>query len=132
MEMNKCNKKQLKIVPFLVIMSVSFNMRLIYLSQLLHASIIRHHRQWLTTGRWSSPGLPISSTNKTDRHDITEILLKVALNTINQLNQPSSVTWLITLLYYSLITVRVISLIYTKCIHKYTTAHFPGLIQAFQ
>jgi hypothetical protein len=26
----------------------------------------------------------ISSTNKTDRHDITEILLKVALNTINQ------------------------------------------------
>jgi len=26
--------------------------------------------------------LPVSSTNKTDRHDITEILLKVALNTI--------------------------------------------------
>jgi len=25
-----------------------------------------------------------SSTNKTDRHDITEILLKVALNIINQ------------------------------------------------
>jgi hypothetical protein len=24
------------------------------------------------------------STNKTDRHDITEILLKAALNTINQ------------------------------------------------
>ena len=32
--------------------------------------------------RWFSPGIPISSTNKTDRHDITEILLKVALNTI--------------------------------------------------
>jgi len=28
--------------------------------------------------------LSVSSTNKTDRHDITEILLKVALNTINQ------------------------------------------------
>jgi len=28
-----------------------------------------------------SLGTPISSTNKTDRHDITEILLKVALNT---------------------------------------------------
>ena len=27
-------------------------------------------------------GTPVSSTNKTDRHDITEILLKVALNTI--------------------------------------------------
>ena len=29
-----------------------------------------------------SPGTPVSSTNKADRHDITEILLKVALNTI--------------------------------------------------
>jgi hypothetical protein len=28
------------------------------------------------------PGTPISSNNKTDRHDKTEILLKVALNTI--------------------------------------------------
>jgi hypothetical protein len=27
---------------------------------------------------------PVSSTNKIDRHDITEILLKVALNAINQ------------------------------------------------
>jgi hypothetical protein len=42
--------------------------------------------QWLATGRWFSPGTPVSSTNKTDRHDITEILLKVALNTIKQTN----------------------------------------------
>jgi hypothetical protein len=28
----------------------------------------------------------VSSTNKTDRHDITEILLKVALSTIKQTN----------------------------------------------
>ena len=35
------------------------------------------------TGRWFSPGTPVSSTNKTDHHEITEILLKVALNTIN-------------------------------------------------
>ena len=36
-------------------------------------------------GRWfSAPGTPVSSTNKTDRHDITKILLKEALNTINQ------------------------------------------------
>ena len=28
-------------------------------------------------------GTPVSSINKTDRHDITETLLKVALNTIN-------------------------------------------------
>jgi len=42
--------------------------------------------QWLATGHWFSPGTPVSSSNKTDRHDITEILLKVALNTI-KLNQ---------------------------------------------
>ena len=35
--------------------------------------------QWLVTGWWFSP---VSSSNKTDRDDITEILLKVALNTI--------------------------------------------------
>jgi hypothetical protein len=35
--------------------------------------------------QWFSPGTPVSSTNKTDRHDIAEILLKVALNTITQL-----------------------------------------------
>ena len=40
--------------------------------------------QWLASGRWFSPCLPISSTNKTYGHDITEILLKVALNTIKQ------------------------------------------------
>jgi hypothetical protein len=33
-----------------------------------------------------SPGPPVSSPNKTDRHDITELLLKVALNTIKQTN----------------------------------------------
>jgi len=38
--------------------------------------------QWLATGWWSSPGTPISSANKTDRHNITELLLKVVLNTI--------------------------------------------------
>jgi hypothetical protein len=37
--------------------------------------------------RGFSPGTPVSSTNETDRHDITEILLKVAVSTINQLNQ---------------------------------------------
>ena len=40
--------------------------------------------QWLATGWWFSPGLPVSFINKTDCHDIAEILLKVALNTIKQ------------------------------------------------
>ena len=39
--------------------------------------------QWLAAGWWFSPGTPVSSTNK------TEILLKVALSTIN-LNQTYS------------------------------------------
>jgi hypothetical protein len=33
------------------------------------------------SSQWFSPGTPVSSTNKTDCHDITEILLKVGLNT---------------------------------------------------
>jgi len=39
--------------------------------------------QWHATGWWFSPGTPVSSTNKTDRHDLTGLLLKVALNTIS-------------------------------------------------
>jgi hypothetical protein len=37
--------------------------------------------QWLAQGRRFSPGTPAFSTTKTGRHDIAEILLKVALNT---------------------------------------------------
>jgi hypothetical protein len=35
----------------------------------------------LVHGWWFSPGTPASSTIKTGRHDIAEILLKVALKT---------------------------------------------------
>jgi hypothetical protein len=45
--------------------------------------------QWLATGRWFSPGHPVSSADKTDHHDITEILLKVALSTI----KPNNIIW---------------------------------------
>jgi hypothetical protein len=43
--------------------------------------------QLLAYGLWFSLCTPASSTTKTGRHDIAEILLKVALNTINQINQ---------------------------------------------
>ena len=36
--------------------------------------------QWLASVWWFSPGTPLSFTNKTDCHNITEILLKVALS----------------------------------------------------
>jgi hypothetical protein len=39
----------------------------------------------LTHDQWFSPGALASSTIKTGRHDIVEILLKVALNTKNQI-----------------------------------------------
>jgi hypothetical protein len=38
----------------------------------------------LAHGRWFSPGTPASSPTKTGRHDIAEILLKLALNTKNK------------------------------------------------
>jgi hypothetical protein len=41
----------------------------------------------LAHGRWFSPGIPASSTTKTGRHDIAEILLKVALSTKKSINQ---------------------------------------------
>jgi hypothetical protein len=42
--------------------------------------------QCLVTDLWFSPGTSVSSTNKTDCHNMTEILLKVALSTIYNTN----------------------------------------------
>jgi hypothetical protein len=50
--------------------------------------------QWLAEGQWFSLCTLVSSTNKTDCHDIAEILLKVALSTINQ---PSKVYYIYVL-----------------------------------
>jgi hypothetical protein len=47
-------------------------------------------------GGWFSPGTPVSSTNEIDCHDITDILLKVALNTITLISAFSH--------YYGVIT----------------------------
>jgi hypothetical protein len=55
---------------------------------LFHATLCDKVGQWLAVGWWFSPGTPVSSTNRTDCHDITEILLKVALNIINQPTKP--------------------------------------------
>jgi len=50
--------------------------------------------QLLAHGGWFSPGTLASSTTKIGRHDIAEILLKVALNMIN-LNQINLQTFLL-------------------------------------
>jgi hypothetical protein len=39
----------------------------------------KKQQKLLAHGRWFSPDTPASSTAKTGRHDIAEILLKVAL-----------------------------------------------------
>ena len=44
-------------------------------------------RKRVHSTRWFSPGTPPYSTINTSRHDIAEILLKVALNTIKQTNK---------------------------------------------
>jgi hypothetical protein len=44
--------------------------------------------QLLAHGRWFSSATPASSTTKTGRHDIAEILLKVALKLQKSKNQP--------------------------------------------
>ena len=49
--------------------------------------VIVNDNQLLAHGRLFSPVTPTSSTTKTGGHDKAEILLKVALSTINQSNQ---------------------------------------------
>ena len=48
--------------------------------------------------QWFSLDTPISPTNKTDFHDITEILLKVGLNTLT-LTRKLNATLLVNLPY---------------------------------
>jgi hypothetical protein len=51
---------------------------------------IVHNSPFLkNNGEFRQSGNLVSSTNKTDRHDNTEILLEVALNTMNQTNPTS-------------------------------------------
>jgi hypothetical protein len=62
--------------------------RLCKLQKRVHSTRSRKHQvikltSLLAHGRWFSPGIVASSTTKTGRHDIAEILLKVALNTKN-------------------------------------------------
>jgi hypothetical protein len=54
--------------------------RIPFKGNVLHTTFCDKDCQWLVTGRWFSPGIAVFSTNKTDRHDIAKILLKVALN----------------------------------------------------
>jgi hypothetical protein len=57
--------------------------------------------QLLAYGQWFSPGTPASSTTKTCRHDIAEILLKVAIKHKNQSKSNDLIsTFVSPFLYY--------------------------------
>jgi hypothetical protein len=97
--------------------------------------------QWLGPGQWFSLGTLVSSANKTNRHDITEILLKMVLNTITltlemlsrQTNHHIILYWVhSTWVGFELATFVVIG---TDCLgscksnyHKITTTMAPSLI----
>jgi hypothetical protein len=49
-----------------------------------------NHSKGGTATRCFSPGPLVSSSNKTDRHDIAEILLKVTLSTIKETNKQNN------------------------------------------
>jgi hypothetical protein len=50
----------------------------------------------LAHGRWFSPDTLASSTTKTGRHDIAEILLKVALKHQKSINQSKEISGVIS------------------------------------
>ena len=59
-------------------------------NRVLDTTLCDKYFQWLVAGRWFSPGTPVS-TNKTDRYDISEKLLKVALSTITIILTPYAI-----------------------------------------
>ena len=76
-------------MPILSVQSVSINTKVVS-SNPVHGEVysIQHYVIKFATDLRQvdclSSGTPVSSTYKTERHDITVILSKVALNTINQ------------------------------------------------
>ena len=81
-----------------------------------------------------SPVTPASSTTKTGRHDIAEILLKVELNTIKSINQ-STIFFFLGYIGVIVATIAVVSLIlslgvFLFCIRKQHTGEFLLIITA--
>jgi len=99
--------------------------RIRYMRVVFNTTLYDKVCQWLVAGRWFSPGTPVSSTNKTDRHDITEILLKMAWNTINPNLNPKLLLKPFRIAYYENATKNSCVLlpdIRTLIMHMYTVA----------
>jgi len=75
----KCRPLQFKLETFLLsncnqcLQEIIYSFVHVTLRQLQRLTTLSDVCQWLAAGRWFSPGPPISSTNKSDCHDITEI-----------------------------------------------------------
>ena len=66
-------------------------------------------------GRWFTPGTPVSSINKTDHHDVAEILLKEELNTRTLIPNPlQEVFTAMVVQYFEFLFTHVISACQTK------------------
>ena len=76
----------------------------VHLRSVLDTTLCDKVCQRLVAGRWFSLCTPVFSTNKTDCHDITEILLKVDLNTIILTLTPSS-SWKMTMRYFLILSI---------------------------
>ena len=68
----------MKICPFMEI----FLSAIMFLNVLLDTTLSDKVCQWLATGRWFFLCTLVFSNNKANHHDITELLLTEALNTI--------------------------------------------------
>ena len=76
--------------------------RILFKQGVLDTTLCDKVCQWLRTGRWLSLGTPVSSTKKIDLHNLTEIFLKVASNTITLTLTPFTIRvnislWIITI-----------------------------------
>jgi hypothetical protein len=67
----------------------------------LYTTLYDNVGKWLGIDRWFSSGTPVSSTNKNDRRDIFEILLKVALNIINLKPNERTISCLSVYIYHT-------------------------------
>ena len=66
------------------------------------ARLFRNFILIIATGRWFYPCTSVSFTNKTDRHDITEIVLEMTLDTIIKIYNKSIIKKTLIVIIYLL------------------------------
>ena len=77
---------------------LTFEFECIPCQDVLYTTLCDKVCQWPAMGWWYiSPIIPVSTSNKADRHDIAEILLKVAINIITLIHTRQLI------LYYAII-----------------------------